>query len=125
MFARLKNEIFQRSKISTPPPPVKFLTRTCANMPGLRIVYMWSFTKLISVALYYHASLSFRFPIEILAIVHFYNILEFQGPYRPLKNSSPCGEHAHYTRITSRFAQKVTLEILDFSLQTDKHPRTL
>ena len=65
--------------------------------------------------------------MEILAIVHFYNILEFQGPYGPLKNSSPCGGHAHYARMASRFARKATLEILDFCLQTHKHtnPQTL
>ena len=35
--------------------------------------------------------------------------LEFQGPY-----SSPCGGHARYARMASRFARKVTLENLDF-----------
>ena len=51
--------------------------------------------------------------------------LEFQGPYGPLKNSSPCGVHARSARLASRFAQEATLENLDFWLQTDKHSRTL
>ena len=40
--------------------------------------------------------------------------LEFQGPYGPLKNSSPCGGHARFSHTVSRFARKLTLEILDF-----------
>ena len=49
--------------------------------------------------------------------------LEFQGPYGPLKNSSPCAGHARYARMASRFTQRVTLENLDFLLQT--HRQTL
>ena len=41
-------------------------------------------------------------------------ILEFQGPYGPLGNSSPCGGHARSARMASCFARKVTLEDLDF-----------
>ena len=43
-----------------------------------------------------------------------FKTLEFQGPYGPLKNSSPCRGHARSARMASRFAQKVTLENLDF-----------
>ena len=32
-------------------------------------------------------------------------LTEFQGPYGPLKNSSPCGGHARSARKASRFAQ--------------------
>ena len=30
------------------------------------------------------------------------------------RNSSPCGGHARFAHMVSRFAQKLTLEILDF-----------
>ena len=41
-------------------------------------------------------------------------ILEFQGPYGPLGNSSPCGGHARSVPMASCFARKVTLEDMDF-----------
>ena len=34
-----------------------------------------------------------------------YDILEFQGPYRPSKYSSPCGEQTCFARNCSRFAR--------------------
>ena len=34
-----------------------------------------------------------------------FGILEFQGPYGPPKNSSPCGELARFAHIPSRFAR--------------------
>ena len=34
------------------------------------------------------------------------NKLEFQGPYGPLENSSPCGGHARSARKASRFTRK-------------------
>ena len=36
-----------------------------------------------------------------------FNILEFQGPYGPLRNSSPCGGLARFAHKLSRFARKL------------------
>ena len=45
--------------------------------------------------------------IFVIKMVYLFKELEFQGPYVPLRNSSPCGGLARFARKHSSFARKL------------------
>ena len=95
---------------------LKFSLTFLSHPVARYVVRIWSSGHLLEIS-----SSAALITIQILGnniILYYIIILEFQGPYGPLKNSSPCRGHARYARMASRFDRKGTLENLDFWLQT-------